>query len=142
MSFFLLLLCRDFVKFLSWIRKPESLILDKITGKSHLGWENRKVLSWIRKPESLILDKKTGESYLGYKNRKVLSCMRESKSLLLNFYQMSVEYLLNYCQMSAECLPNVPCLSNVPKFCPMLFAVKSWIYSDIFHAWSAMDIYL
>ena len=41
------------------------LILDKKTGKSHLGKENLKVWSWIRKPETLILDKKTGKSDLG-----------------------------------------------------------------------------
>ena len=55
MSFFLLLLHRPF---------RQILILDKKTGKSHLGWENWKVLSWIRKPKSLILDKKTKKSHL------------------------------------------------------------------------------
>ena len=46
MSFFLLLLRRDFVNFSSWMRNPESLMLDKNS-------------------ESLILDKKTGKSHLG-----------------------------------------------------------------------------
>ena len=69
-----LLLLRRFVKFSSWMRNlenlmldknSESLILDKKTKKSHLGYENQKVSFWIRKPKSLILDKKTGKSYLG-----------------------------------------------------------------------------
>ena len=66
MSFFLLLLLlRHFVKFSSWMRNLESLIVVKKTGKSYLGQENRKILSWMRKPECLILDKKTRKSYLG-----------------------------------------------------------------------------
>ena len=52
MSFILLLLsAMHSVKFLSEIRKPESLILDKKTGKFYLGLENQKVSYWIRKPK-------------------------------------------------------------------------------------------
>ena len=75
------------------MRKPEILILNKKTGKSHSewgnrkshpAWENRKVSFWIRKPESLILNEETKKSHPAWENRKVSSWMRKTESLILH----------------------------------------------------------
>ena len=71
------------VKFLSWIRKPESLILDEKTRKFNLAYENQKVLFWIRKPESLMLYKKKERLILDKKNRTVLFWIRNQRVLNL-----------------------------------------------------------
>jgi hypothetical protein len=74
-----------------------------------------------------------------------------SSQCLPNVFPMCAKCLPNVCPMSAQCLPNVfpmssqclpsvnpmsaqcsICLPNVPKFCPMSFAVKSRISSDMF----------
>ena len=120
-----------------------------------------KFLSWIRKPESLIMYEKTEKSYSYIRNTKSLIRYMEdynvcpiSAQCLPNVCPMFAQCLPNVCPMFAQCLTNVCsmsaqrlptvctmspicaqcliCLPNVPKFCPMLFAVKSRISSDMF----------
>ena len=72
-------ICWEIRKVLSWMRNPESLILDEKSGKSYFGWEIQKVLSWIRNSESLILHERTQKSFIAWNNWKVLSYMRNTK---------------------------------------------------------------
>ena len=69
----------------------------------------------MREPKSLIFHEKTEKFYPVY----MYAYMRNTKSLLR---YGGLQYLPNIC----------PCLPNVPKFCSMLFAVKSRISFDMF----------
>ena len=73
-----------------------------IPSNSYLWEENRKVLSWIRKPESVILDKETKKSYLTWENPKVLYRIRKLKNLILQEkYKKSYKTIFAQCLSNA-----------------------------------------